>query len=141
MATMARRDAVLDSSIIIHHVRTSNKRNSFLARSELLFKHHLSVISVYEIELGAYRSGRTSDIDVLQNSFIILPLSKEIALGAAKLDADLIRQNSQIGIKDTFIAATCLIHNLPLLTVNVRHFERIEGLEIIDPNTLPVMGE
>lgn len=134
---MARRDAILDSSIIIQHVRVGNKQNSFLARSELFFKHHLSVISIYEIELGAYRSGRASDIDTLQKSFIVLPLTKEIAMRAARLDIDLIQRNLQIGVKDTFIAATCLVHEVPLLTVNLRHFDRVEGLQLIDPNTLP----
>ena len=90
---MARRDAVIDSSMIIHQV-----------------------------------------------DFKILPLTEEIARRAALLDADLIRQNQLIDIKDTFIAATCLIHNLPLLTVNMRHFDRIDGLELIDLNTLPPLN-
>jgi predicted nucleic acid-binding protein len=140
MATMARRNVVLDSSIIIQHARIRNKLNSFLARSELIFDHNLSAISIYEIELGAYRAGRTSDIDALQMSFIVLPLTENIARRAARLDVDLIRQNLQIGVKDTFIAATCLVHNLPLLTVNTRHFGRIDGLQLIDPNTLPLIS-
>lgn len=139
MATMARRDVVLDSSIIIQHIRAGNKRKSILARAELLFKHHLSAISIYEIELGAYRSGRSSDIDGLQKSFIVLPFTKENAMRAARLDVDLIRQNLQIGIKDTIIAATRLVHNFPLLTVNIRHFDRIDGLHLIDLNTLPAI--
>lgn len=141
MAAMARRDVILDSSIIIQHVRAGNKRNSILARSELLFKHHLSVISIYEIELGAYRSGRTSDLDTLQKSFIVLAFTKEIAMRAARLDVDLIRRNLQIGIKDTMIAATCLVHNFPLLTINIRHFDRVDGLQLIDLNTLPFIDE
>jgi predicted nucleic acid-binding protein len=47
----------------------------------------------------------------------------------------------QIGIKDTFVAATCLVQNLPLLSVNARHFERIAGLELIDLNSLPHLPE
>ncbi len=137
---MARRDAVIDSSMIIHHARIRNKRNSFFLRSLPVYDPHLSVISVYEIELGAYRAGRSSDIAPLQVDFKILPLIEEIARRAALLDADLIRQNQLIGIKDTFIAATCLIHNLPLLTVNMRHFDRIAGLELIDLNTLPPLN-
>jgi tRNA(fMet)-specific endonuclease VapC len=140
MATMARRNVVLDSSIIIQHARMRNKLNSFLARSELIFDHNLSAISIYEIELGAYRAGRTSDIDTLQMSFIVLPLTEAIARRAARLDVDLIRQNLQIGIKDTFIAATCLVHNLPLFTVNTRHFDRVDGLQLIDPSTLPIIS-
>jgi predicted nucleic acid-binding protein len=139
MATVARRDAVLDSSMIIHHTRLGNKRHSFFLRSLLVYNPNLSVISIYEIELGAYRAGRLSDIAALQVDFKILPLTQEIAQRAASLDADLIRRNRQIGIKDTFIAATCLVHNLPLLTVNVRHFDHIGGLQLIELNSLPVI--
>jgi tRNA(fMet)-specific endonuclease VapC len=140
MATMGQRDAILDSSMLIHHARSRNKRNSFFSRSLLVYYPNLSVISVYEIEFGAYRAGRASDIEPLQVSFNILPLTEQIARRAAVLEANLIRQNLQIGIKDTFIAATCLIHNLPLLTVNMRHFDRIAGLELIDLNTLPPLN-
>ncbi|MCI0692626.1 type II toxin-antitoxin system VapC family toxin [candidate division KSB1 bacterium] len=126
--------------MIIQHARIRNKRNSFFLRSLSVHDPHLSVISIYAIELGAYRAGRLSDIAPLQVDFKILPLTEEIARRTALLDADLIRQNQVIGIKDTFIAATCLIHNLPLLTVNMRHFDRIAGLELIDLNTLPPLN-
>ena len=141
MATMARRDIVIDSSIIIQHARVRNKRHSFFLRALLVYDPNLSVISIYEIELGAYRAGRLSDIATLQVDFKTLPLTEEIARRAAWLDASLIRQNQQIGIKDMFIAATCLVHARPLLTVNLRHFERIPGLQLIAPNTLPSIDE
>jgi tRNA(fMet)-specific endonuclease VapC len=140
MATVARRDAIIDSSIIIQHVRIRDKQKSFFLRSLLVYDANLSAVSVYEIELGAFRAGRLSDIDTLQVEFKILPLTEAIARRAARLDVDLIRQNLQIGIKDTFIAATCLVHNLPLLTVNIRHFDRIAGLQLIDLNTLPFIS-
>ncbi len=40
-----------------------------------------------------------------------------------------------IGDIDLFIAATCLRHNLTLLSNNRRHFDLVEGLEIISINT------
>jgi len=83
MATMARRDAVIDSSIIIQHVRVLNKLNSFFLKSLPIFDPHVSVISIYEIELGAFRAGRLSDIATLQVDFKILPLTEEIARRAA----------------------------------------------------------
>jgi len=141
MAAMARRDAVLDSSMIIQHVQARDKQSSFFLRSMLAYDPNLSAISVYEIELGAFRAGRLSDIGALQVEFKVLPLTEVIARKAAELDASLICQNLQIGIKDTFIAATCLVHHLPILTVNIRHFDRIDGLQIIDVNTLPSIDE
>jgi predicted nucleic acid-binding protein len=123
--------------MIIQHVRVRDKPESFFLRAMLVYDLNLSAISVYEIELGAFRAGRSSDIDTLQVKFKVLPLTEVIARKAAELDASLIRQNLQIGIKDTFIAATCFVHNLPILTVTIRHFDRIAALQIIDLNTLP----
>lgn len=125
MATMARRDIVLDSPILIQHARERDKRRSYFARALLSYNPFLSVISVYEIELGAFRSKRASDIDTLRASFEFLPRTTAIAKRATRLYADLLRQNLQIGIKDIFIAATCLENELPLLTINTRHFTRI----------------
>jgi tRNA(fMet)-specific endonuclease VapC len=125
--------------MLIHHARARDKRKS--ARSLLAYYPNLSVISVYEIEFGAFRAGRVSDIQTLQVSLNILPLTEPIVRRAAALEASLVRQNWQLGIKDTFIAATCLIHNLPLLTVNIRHFDRVEGLQLIELNALPFIDE
>ena len=139
MARMARRDAILDSSILIQHARTRDKGRSHFARSLSTFNSCLSVITVYELELGAYRAGRSSDLDTLRIAFSILPVTEEIAKRTAALDAALIRPNIQIGIKDTFIAATCLVQNLPLITINMKHFNRIEGLDLIDLDSLPTL--
>lgn len=134
---MARRDAVLDSSVLIQHARQREKRRSYFARSLLSYNPHLSVMSVYEIELGAYRAGRTSDLDALRTSFGLLPINESVAKHAARLEMDLVRQNLQIGVKDLFIAATCLENDLPLLTINTRHFSRVPQIELIDLKTLP----
>jgi len=140
MAAVGQRDAILDSTMLIHHARTRNKRNSFFSRSLLVYYPNLSVISIYEIEFGALRARRASDIETLQVSFNILALTEQIARRAAALEASLVHQNLQIGIKDTFIAATCLVYDLPLLTVNLRHFNRVEGLQLIELNTLPLIS-
>ena len=49
---------------------------------------------------------------------------------AGHIDGRLTSQGCAIGMGDTIIAATALIHERPVLTRNVSHFERIEGLEI-----------
>ncbi|MBI5047876.1 MAG: type II toxin-antitoxin system VapC family toxin [Deltaproteobacteria bacterium] len=36
-----------------------------------------------------------------------------------------------IGVKDSFIAGICEAHNLPLLTRNIKHFNRIPNLKLI----------
>jgi predicted nucleic acid-binding protein len=52
---------------------------------------------------------------------------------AAQLHGELIRHNKDIGIKDVLIAAICLEHKLPLLTLNQQHFGRVPNLTVVTP--------
>lgn len=42
------------------------------------------------------------------------------------------KKGELIGDFDLLIASTCLYHDLILLTNNIRHFERIENLKILN---------
>jgi predicted nucleic acid-binding protein len=44
-----------------------------------------------------------------------------------------IRRETGIAIADGLIAATALVHGVALLTRNVRHFERVDGLRLATP--------
>ena len=41
-----------------------------------------------------------------------------------------------IGLADILSAGICLANDLPLLTRNVEHFNRIEGLKLVTPDGL-----
>jgi tRNA(fMet)-specific endonuclease VapC len=41
-----------------------------------------------------------------------------------------------ISLSDTLVAGICLAADLPLLTRNVKHFDRVDGLKLITPNSL-----
>jgi len=40
--------------------------------------------------------------------------------------------NQLIALPDLLIAATAVAHQLPLLTLNLSHFERISSLKLLD---------
>ncbi|GAK59512.1 PilT protein domain protein [Candidatus Vecturithrix granuli] len=61
----------------------------------------------------------------------VLPLDKGSAKRAATLHDKLIRQNQDIGLRDVLIAAICIEHHIPLLTINEKHFSRVSGLQMI----------
>lgn len=66
----------------------------------------------------------------------VLPFDNAVAKRAAILHAELISRNQDIGIKDIFIAATCLEQAMPILTANEKHFSRVAGLEVITPTEI-----
>ena len=59
-----------------------------------------------------------------------LPISADICLQTADLAAKLRLAGKTIDLADLFIAATGLVHDLIVVTRNVRHFDRIDGLQI-----------
>ncbi|MCF0074640.1 type II toxin-antitoxin system VapC family toxin [Dyadobacter sp. CY261] len=58
-------------------------------------------------------------------------LRQGIARVAVAIGIVLKKRGKLIGMADVFIAATAVHHGLPLATLNIKHFERIETLELL----------
>ena len=65
------------------------------------------------------------------NSRLMKLVREEFSYCISAISKVLKRQRKLIGIADLFIAATAVHYSLPLATLNVRHFERIEELQIM----------
>ena len=59
-----------------------------------------------------------------------LSLDKESALISGNIDLDLTTKGEKIQIEDVMIAAIVLSNNEVLLTKNIKHFSRIDGLNV-----------
>jgi len=121
----------LDTSVLIDYFRKTKKENAFL--TELLNNYDrlaISVITEFEIYSGA-TDGQMEFWDTFFQQIQILPLNTEAIRIAAILFKQLKAQNSLIDMPDLLIAATALSHQLPLATLNVKHFERIKQLDLI----------
>lgn len=59
-----------------------------------------------------------------------LPLDEATSLRAGELSAWLRRQGREIGVVDTLLAGTAQARGLVMVTRNLRHFERIDGLKL-----------
>jgi tRNA(fMet)-specific endonuclease VapC len=64
----------------------------------------------------------------------VLNLNDAIILRASDIYADLYNYGQIIGDADILIAATALENNLPIITNNEKHFNRISGLQILNWN-------
>ncbi len=60
----------------------------------------------------------------------VLPFDEEAAEEYGRLGAHLEAQGTPIGEADTQIAAIALANDLTVVTGNVRHFERVPGLNV-----------
>jgi tRNA(fMet)-specific endonuclease VapC len=129
---MDRRKIIIDTTVLIDHLRKSDKRKSLLFT--VIGKHDLfiSAVSIFELYAGATDQRKTRDIEIIMGTLESLPLSTETAQKAGQLYLSLKKENLTLEIRDLFIGATAIIHKLPLLTFNKRHFERIKEISLFD---------
>ncbi len=93
----------------------------------------LNAISYFETRRGLLyvnARGKLGLLDTIIRQTGIVPLNKTALDIAADLHADLRGKGQLIEDADLLIAAIALAHDLTLLTDNVRHFQRIESLQI-----------
>lgn len=91
----------------------------------------VSAVTVTEIVEGLTRQGKTgAATEFLQDAekYEILSIEAEEAVLAGQILGLLAREGQKIGDYDPFIAAAAITHGLPLVTNNVRHYQRIVNL-------------
>ena len=101
----------------------------------------ISVITVMELYYGAHKSRKLASnlgkIRTLENAFEIIPVGQAIAEVFGVLKAGLEKAGSPVDDFDLIIASCALSHNLILVTNNVRHFKRIDGLKLTNWTRVP----
>ena len=121
---------VLDSSILIDFFRKKRKEKSaFFKLTEDHSSFSISVITYFEVLVGCSDEVQEYWRELVRD-FSILPLTDECVETAVAIDRQLRKKNQRIDLPDLLIASTAVTHNLPLATLNRRHFERIRSLQI-----------
>ncbi len=80
--------------------------------------------------MGATSPQKWLDVGILTEDIPVLPFTQKIAEKAAITYQELKKENKIIEFRDIFIAATAMVHNLPVLTRNKKHFTRVKGLTL-----------
>jgi tRNA(fMet)-specific endonuclease VapC len=129
---MAGNIILVDTSILIDYFRKSDKTNSkLISLINKGYKFHISSITEYEIFAGS--SPLQHDFwEKLLERTEVLPFDKQAAEVAVELNSLLKRKRKQLDIADLFIAATAISNKIPLSTLNLKHFERIDDLQIVE---------
>ena len=123
---------LIDTSILIDLFRKTDKTNSALiALVKKGYTYCISSVTEYEIYTGASLVQSDFWDDFLQRTEV-LSFDKSVARVAVDINNDLKRRSKQISVPDLFIAATAISNNLFFATLNRKHFERIEGLNIVE---------
>jgi tRNA(fMet)-specific endonuclease VapC len=123
---------LVDTSVLIDYYRKTDKSNSVwvgLVRQGYQFA--ISAITKYEIYSGATQDQLNFWNKVLE-AIEVIPFDEASVDTAVNINATLKRKRKQIDLADLFIAATAITHRLSIATLNKKHFDRIDTLNVID---------
>lgn len=123
---------LLDSDVVIlflkHHPRVVAKIRSLVDQQLAI-----STLTIGEIAEGLHHRDAKKQEKFAQftTTVEVLPVDRSVATTFGELRYQLRKSNQLIGDIDTLIAATAIVHQVPLLTANIKHYERISQLEVI----------
>ena len=97
----------------------------------------ITAITAFELLFGARRSDKRQKRYEEARSLIeqqqrVLPFDKSAANKASEIGADLKRVGKGIEIRDLFNSSICVSQNIPMLTRNRDHYERVAELELLE---------
>lgn len=127
--------SLIDTSIFIESERGRLDLDSHVAarNNDYIF---MSVVTASELLHGVHRAKpefgrqRSAAIEGWIERFTLLDIDLAIARTHALLFAELKTSGQIIGVRDQWIAASCLTLDLKLITANVREFRRVPRLVI-----------
>ncbi|MGI8977777.1 MAG: PIN domain-containing protein [Pirellulaceae bacterium] len=82
---------------------------------------------------GKFRIAREAYLQNLVSRLVILPYVQSTALIHARIWAHLESAGNVIDDYDMIVAATAIEHGYPVATFNLRHFQRVPSLVVIEP--------
>jgi predicted nucleic acid-binding protein len=126
---MERERLLIDTSILIDHLRKLHKDQTVFYQLSLHCDYSISSITEFEFSVGSTPRNRQFT-EALLAQLPVLPFDSACVRTATEIYRDLKTKNQLISLPDIFIAATAITHDLPLLTLNRKHFERIGNLKL-----------
>ncbi len=123
---------LLDTNIIINHIRGKERISSEIIEQGAA----ISIITLGELYYGGYKSKNpTSSLRIIAQLLETLgiqveTLNRNIVEEFGEIKADLERLGTRIEDFDLLIAATAKTQNFILISKNIKHFHRIEGIKL-----------
>ena len=102
------------------------------AVTKLLMEDRLAVttLTLFELACGIRTEGQLRDLELLTQAAFVVVLDSRAALKAGAVYRELRAKGELIGVADLLIAGCCLAAEMPLLTRNREHFERVMYIDI-----------
>ena len=134
---------VLDTDFCIDWLRRKDYARNALA-SVLPSEVAVSAVTVGELLTGAYCAqmpdGETGKVQAFLKPIRVMDYGTVEAAHFAGISSVLRRQGQLIGVPDAMIAATAEVNRSTVITKNLKHFEKVKNLKVVNWAVQPPKG-
>ena len=95
---------------------------------------YISSITHFELFCGANTKLKREELDLILNYLTIVEFNRNTSLKSSEIFKLLKKKNKLIEYRDIFIAATAITLKISLATLNMKHFKRINELNLLTSN-------
>lgn len=131
---------ITDADVMIELLRKNLSAKSFIINEIGSRNIVLSCITVAEILQGANNKENLQQITKILKQYIVVPIDYPISDIFSSLFQKYVLSHGAT-ISDTLVAATALHYNLPLFSINQKHFRHIPNLKLVKHNIIPMQGK
>lgn len=123
------KEYLIDTNILIEYAGNllPETADSFISK---IIDKQFTISIINKIEILGHNTA-SKDIDVFIGLADILELTEAIANKTIEL-----RKKYKTKLPDAIIAATAIVNQLSIITRDIKDFEKIEGLEVLNPYAL-----
>jgi len=127
----------IDTDVIVDYLRGREPGKSAFAEWRRKAEVFITSVTAFELLLGANLSSkpeeRMLEAESLLGQHKILDFALDSAKEAARKGAELKAKGTMVEIRDLLNASMCLSKNIPILTKNRAHYEKITELTVLTP--------
>ncbi len=116
---------LLDTDILIDYLRNRPEAVTYL--DSLDEDLEISVITAAELYAGVREGAERAKLDTFLLAFVVIPLDSAIAVRGGLLRRDYGKSHG-MGLADALIAATALVRQVQLVSLNRKHFPMLPDI-------------
>lgn len=126
---------ILDSTFLVDVLRGARDVSELVSELDTAGTAFVSAVTTMELFEGIHIADATererTAVEALLTDVNEIPFDRACAMRAGRIIAELSSSGKAIDVADVMIAATALVHGRPVVTRNLGHFDRIEGLDVV----------
>jgi tRNA(fMet)-specific endonuclease VapC len=121
---------IADTDVLVDFLRNREPMADRIAVELTTGSFVTTVITEFELRSGIRSRRETTAVEALLNALDVFSLDPPAARRASEVRRALESKGQTIGMADSLIAGICLERDGILLTRNVKHFSRVDGLTL-----------